>query len=268
MNGFGYMFRPRYAKYAKSGIPFLILNIRNGPILVIPPSQLKSILGNPERIVEALAPRFENVSTAYTMRDPNIYLSSYGVDLVRKQITKWFSSMAQELAEEVLLAFDEYWGRRKSGRPFWHGHHFNILQREPSIILLSVFLSNEILQWLIEEGYITKNPGQVQSRRITHHLVMLNFDSVPPAGLTLPNALLDLYSAPPSEGFVETLRAECDKVLHGTPERYWTNDMVLKLHLVDSAVRESMRHSDFGSLAFASRVGAQGGIDIGGVKVP
>lgn len=108
----------------------------------------------------------------------------------------------------------------------------------------------------------------MEPRRIAHRIVMLNFNSVPPAGLTVANAIFDLFSAPSSADFVSTLRAELNKVAQETPEHYWTKAAVSKLHLLDSTMRESMRISDFGSLAFPRRVAAQNGIDVSGVHVP
>jgi cytochrome P450 len=67
---------------------------------------------------------------------------------------------------------------------------------------------------------------------------------------------------------VSTLRAELRKVSKDTLEDYWTKDSVSELHLLDSTIRESMRLSDFGSLAFPRRVAAQNGIDISGIHVP
>lgn len=97
---------------------------------------------------------------------------------------------------------------------------------------------------------------------------MLNFNTVPPAGLTVANVIFDLFSAPSSADFVSTLRAELDKVGQETREHHWTKDAVSKLHLLDSTMRESMRVSNFGSLAFPRRVAAQNGIDVSGVHVP
>jgi hypothetical protein len=88
----------------------LVPNIRNGPILVIPPNELKAILSHPESVVEVHDPQFLNISAKYTMRDPGIYPSNAEVDLVRKHIAKRYGSVADELHHELALAFDEYWG--------------------------------------------------------------------------------------------------------------------------------------------------------------
>lgn len=92
------------------------------------------------------------------------------------------------------------------------------------------------------------------ARRIAHRLVFLTFNAAPPAGLTLSSFLLDLISSPKAEEYIHALRRECEQVLEETSEGYWTKTAVEKLILLDSALRESMRLSDFGSHAFPRRV--------------
>ena len=94
----------------------------------------------------------------------------------------------------------------------------------------------------------------MKPRRIAHRLVMYNFNSVPPIGLTLSHLLLDLYSGPNAEKSVARLRKESREVFESSPDGTWTKDTVSKLVLADSTIRESMRMSDFGSLALPRRV--------------
>lgn len=70
---------------------------------------------------------------------------------------------------------------------------------------------------------------------------------------TSTNTILDLYSSPPSAGFVDGLREECERVFasHGG---IWTKDAVSQLHRVDSTIREAMRFSAFGIVALPRRV--------------
>jgi hypothetical protein len=51
------------------------------------------------------------------MCDPAIYPSNCEVDVVQKQITRKYGTVTHELAEELLLAFDECWGTAEE----WHG---------------------------------------------------------------------------------------------------------------------------------------------------
>jgi hypothetical protein len=82
---------------------------------------------------------------------------------------------------------------------------------------------------------------------------MLNFNAVPPVGIVLTNVLLDLYSAPSCKEFVGALREECDEALAAS-DGTWTKDAVSRLCRVDSTIRESMRFSNFGTLALPRRV--------------
>lgn len=97
---------------------------------------------------------------------------------------------------------------------------------------------------------------------------MLNFNTVPPAGLTVANAIFDLFSAPACSDITSAIRSELHQVAGDVQEDYWTKEAVSQLHLLDSTLREFMRLSDFGSLAFPRRVAAQDGIDVSGVHVP
>jgi hypothetical protein len=99
-----------YAEYSSQNIPFLVSNFRKGPILVIPPASLKAVLNTPEHVVASLHPQADSISAKYTMRDQAIYPANTDVDVVRKQITKRFGSLCQDLADEVGSAFGEIWG--------------------------------------------------------------------------------------------------------------------------------------------------------------
>ena len=109
------------------------------------------------------------------------------------------------------------------------------------------------LQWVIDECYKTHDPKQLEPARVTHRLLILNLVSIHSTSFTTTNTILDLYSSPPSSGFVDGLREECDRALadsHGI----WTKDALNKLSHVDSTIRESMRFSSFGIVALPRRV--------------
>lgn len=91
-------------------------SIRKGPVLALPPAQLKSVFRIAEHKLSSHAPQSENVSAKYTIRDPAIMPSNYTVDTVRGQINKRYGTVAEELANELFLAFDETWGRSET----WH----------------------------------------------------------------------------------------------------------------------------------------------------
>lgn len=118
-------------------------------------------------------------------------------------------------------------------------------------------LQKDILQLQIEQSHVTGKAEQMAPRLIAHRLIIFSFSIIDAISITLSHVPLDLYSTPPSEGYVETLRQECDTVMKGTPEGCWTKDAVSQLVLLDSTIRESMRCSDFGWTAYQRRVSTQ-----------
>lgn len=65
--------------------------------------------------------------------------------------------------------------------------------------------------------------------------------------LTITNTLLDLYSSPRVDDFVEGLREECSRVLAKNGGK-WSKAAVNELYRVDSTIKESMRYSSLGAI--------------------
>ena len=99
----------------------------------------------------------------------------------------------------------------------------------------------------------TGDPKQLEPALIVHRLVALNMVAIHTTSFTTTNTILDLYSSPPSAGFVEALREESNCV-HADYGGSWTGDAVSKLYRIDSTIMESMRLSAFGIVALTRRV--------------
>jgi hypothetical protein len=109
------------------------------------------------------------------------------------------------------------------------------------------------LQWVIEECYKTDNPAHLKPAQVGHRLLCLNFVSMHSTSFTVANVIQDLFSSSQAMAYVESLRDECTRVL-AEADGAWTKEAVSRLHRVDSAIRESMRMSNFGVLALPRRV--------------
>jgi hypothetical protein len=89
--------------------------------------------------------------------------------------------------------------------------------------------------------------------QIGHRILLLNFASIHSTSLVIANTLQDLFSGDPASGTGEDIREECIKIF--TEYRgVWTKDALTKLHLLDSAIRESMRLSSLSILGLPRRV--------------
>ncbi|KAL9619895.1 MAG: hypothetical protein Q9160_005542 [Pyrenula sp. 1 TL-2023] len=120
----------------------------------------------------------------------------------------------------------------------------------------------DILQWQIEQSSSTGKPEQMEPGLIAHRLIIFHFSNIDPTSIALTQILHDLYSSPPSKGFVDIIRDECETVLKETPEGHWTKEALSRLVLLDSTLRESMRHSGFGWTALLRRVVSPAGLPI------
>jgi hypothetical protein len=109
------------------------------------------------------------------------------------------------------------------------------------------------LQWVIDEAYKDNDPSELSPTLIGYRFLMLNFVSMHSTSFTITNTILDLYSSPRAEEFVAGLREECEGLLKENGGQ-WTREAVNKMVRVDSALRESMRASNFGILALPRRV--------------
>jgi cytochrome P450 len=96
------------------------------------------------------------------------------------------------------------------------------------------------IQSLAEQGEEReRNPEKIALRLMT-----LNFAAIHTSTFTATNILFDLFSAPPSAGFVEGIREEVETVLKENGGK-WDKNVLAKMIKTDSAVRESLRISTF-----------------------
>jgi cytochrome P450 len=127
-------------------------------------------------------------------------------------------------------------------------------------------VQKDALQWIIDECYLTENPAQLDPKRVSHRLLLVNDISLHSTAFTVQNVILDLFSQDPSLGFVEALREQCKTVL-AEAGGSWTRDAVRKLTLVDSTIRESMRLSPFGTIGLPRTVVHPDGIKLDNTDV-
>ncbi|KAF2793661.1 cytochrome P450 [Melanomma pulvis-pyrius CBS 109.77] len=118
----------------------------------------------------------------------------------------------------------------------------------------------DAIQWAIEDSIHMEDKYQ-DAYQIGHRILLLNFASIHSTSLAVANTLQDLFSGNTSTGAVEDLREECIKVFteYGG---IWNQDAVAKLHLLDSAIRESMRVSSLSILGLPRRILDPNGVTI------
>ena len=98
------------SKFSKSNIPFVQPSLAYGPLVILPPSQVRQILSMPDRQIHTAEPQQEVVQAPYTICDPNIYENRFHFDVVRRQLSKNLALFTEDIAEELALGFEQYWG--------------------------------------------------------------------------------------------------------------------------------------------------------------
>jgi hypothetical protein len=88
------------------------------------------------------------------------------------------------------------------------------------------------------------DPAELDAQRLCERLLHLNDVSMHTSAFTLQALLQNLAASDPRDGYIDTLRDECKKVLDDAGGK-WTREAVQKLVLLDSTIRESMRMSPF-----------------------
>lgn len=91
-------------------MPFVLPSLTKGPIVIIPPAQLKQILSKPPSEIDALGPQTEEMQAPYTVRDKEIWINKLHLGVVRKQLTKDLPLLTENIAEELAIGFERHWG--------------------------------------------------------------------------------------------------------------------------------------------------------------
>ncbi|KAM0490235.1 hypothetical protein ACHAP8_011772 [Fusarium lateritium] len=114
----------------------------------------------------------------------------------------------------------------------------------------------DILEWINEASAVTGDPTQLNPYRIGHRIIILNFNLVQSGSIPFNKALSNICSGPNAASVFSRLRDEAEMVLG--PVDIWDRATISKLTHADSAIRESVRWSDFGLFALPRRVNSTG----------
>ena len=103
---------------------------------------------------------------------------------------------------------------------------------------------NDYLTWHIALATAENRQDELDTDIISRRLMPINFAAIHTTSISATNVLFDLLSADPSKGFLEGIREEVERVFK-EENGHWTKAGLQKLHRTDSAIRESMRVSNF-----------------------
>ena len=127
---------------------------------------------------------------------------------------------------------------------------------------------NDYAEWSIINATKHDNPVEKTPDMLSRRLMTLNFAAIHTSTMTTANMIMDIASGPQGRNCLNAIMTECQALRQKYGNR-WNSARIAEMVVTDSALRESMRISGFGSKAFSRKVVAPGGAILpSGVRIP
>ena len=120
-------------------------------------------------------------------------------------------------------------------------------------------LPQDFSSWSIKDAMKRKNKNEQTPDMLSRRLMTLNFAAIHTSTMTTVNLVLDIVSAPPQQHCLEDILAESEAI-HQRYQGKWSRARIADMKALDSALRESMRISGFGSKVFSRKVTSPDGV--------
>ncbi|TLD31901.1 cytochrome P450 [Venturia nashicola] len=99
-----------YYEHSKHEHVFVLPNLATGPEVILPPSQLKWLLEQPDHVLNQRKVNNEFLHAERTMLHPNIPRDTVHGHVIRRELTKHIDNFVEAMAEESLYALSINWG--------------------------------------------------------------------------------------------------------------------------------------------------------------
>lgn len=119
--------------------------------------------------------------------------------------------------------------------------------------------SEDYLTWDIRQAMLENRNDALRPEDISKRLLPIEFAAIHTTVITGHFLMIDLLSSDPELGYIDTIREETSATLSEAGGQ-WTKDALQKLIRTDSAVRESMRVSNFATALTKRKVVAPEGV--------
>lgn len=119
---------------------------------------------------------------------------------------------------------------------------------------------NDYISWHINLATAEGRHDELTADMISRRLMPINFAAIHTTALTLTNTIFDLLSSPSTPEWLEGIREEAERVL-AEEGGQWTRAGIARCHRSDSAIRESMRVSNFMTTNVSRKVMPKEGIE-------
>ncbi|MCJ1343408.1 hypothetical protein MMC31_001601 [Peltigera leucophlebia] len=99
-----------YSKYSRSEKPFILPNLATGAEVILPLSQLRWLLDQPDYILSQAEVNTEFLRADWTMLHPSIATGSVHGPIIRREMTKGLDTYADAVVNEIQYSLGLVWG--------------------------------------------------------------------------------------------------------------------------------------------------------------
>ena len=119
---------------------------------------------------------------------------------------------------------------------------------------------NDYISWHIKLAMAEGRHDELTPDMISRRLMPVNFAAIHTTALSITSTIFDLVSSPYSPGWLKGIQEEAERVL-AEEGGQWTKSSLARCHRSDSAIRESMRVSNFLAVNVVRKVMPAKGIE-------
>jgi cytochrome P450 len=151
-----------------------------------------------------------------------------------------------------------YWQTRKYTLPIIKKRLEDIRKKEAGDPTYADWKApNDFITWSICTAMDEGRNDELEPSRIAMRVCPLNFASIHTTAITAHSALIDILSADPN-----VVDALCDEAtrIYNEDGKQWTKNGLSRMYKLDSAIRESQRHSTMAMSLISKKVVAKEGI--------
>src|SRR5438046_244182 len=81
-----------------------------GPVVILPPSQIRFILAQPDEVLNGREVHKDHFETRYTVPNSLALNNPIHEDVARRDLTRHLGSLIMDITGEIGDSFDKYWG--------------------------------------------------------------------------------------------------------------------------------------------------------------
>ncbi|KAK4209468.1 Ent-kaurene oxidase [Rhypophila decipiens] len=100
-----------YRKFGRFNSPFIMPCVDRGPVVIIPPKQLKTVYGLPDKVLDMQKTSTDgSMQAKYTIADQGVVSRPFQMNIVRNQMTRNLDVLTPVIAAELEASFARLWG--------------------------------------------------------------------------------------------------------------------------------------------------------------